>query len=47
LLAAQAALQLLGVERAVGILLEPDNDGTLDAKEMKSPAGKTLARLIK
>jgi hypothetical protein len=25
----------------------PDNDGTLDAKELKSSAGKSLVRLIK
>jgi len=25
----------------------PDNDGTIDAKELKSAAGKSLARLLK
>jgi len=25
----------------------PDNDGTLDAKELKSPAGRSLVRLLK
>ena len=26
---------------------DPDNDGTIDAKELKSPAGRELLRLLK
>lgn len=26
---------------------DPDNDGTLDAKELKTPAGQALAKLLK
>ena len=26
---------------------DPDNDGTLDAKELKTPAGKALVSLLK
>jgi hypothetical protein len=26
---------------------DPDNDGTIDAKELKGPAGRSLVRLLK
>jgi len=43
----QAYMNYLDAMERQGKAADPDNDGTLDAKELKTPAGRSLLQLLK